>query len=592
MSAGVYGNSSYNFSDSAADTTTNQAGGAGYQSSDTWADTNSTKETGTGTSGTQQEAAGSTFSYLVRGSGATGTNSMQASPGVTLPGAAVAFAAPDATTVPVAGAGQAGSGPAIAAGTAPDAAMVASFGAPQAGSWMAAGTGVLPEITIVPLDGANPGGVTSAPVAASPDMTVVGTTQTWLTTQAQQAWQATGQGASRAAGQAPGPAASPTGARAAHPVQASPSPAAAVGGAAPAPGGGSAGNGPTDAGSGTPGEDTAPTWWQSLLNNPYVQMYGEHNNYLGVWQDYQNGKLTLDHALGRVTGVEMAVEFLARNSIDDHNEYTGVGQPGMAESFIPVWGSLRASFDDFQHERYVWGSVNAGLAVLDLVGVGETIHGLSAFGKAALKVGLKTAARDAVVHFWEDSVVATVRDASSLWEGLVSRVSGAGEWLAGPGREGAEALISRITGAGRNGGEIIPREELSPIGEWLARKYKVFLNPLKSETAASEFSVAVTATVKEGHVYYLPKSTVPVLNLRNNATYAEFWHELMHVLEYTERGAESFVNLPAKAREELAFERFVKTPMWESISTKERQFLWDYLVDFWQGNASIPRPTQ
>jgi len=35
-----------------------------------------------------------------------------------------------------------------------------------------------------------------------------------------------------------------------------------------------------------------------------------------------------------------------------------VGAPGLAESFIPVWGSGREAINDFQTGHYVWGTVN------------------------------------------------------------------------------------------------------------------------------------------------------------------------------------------------------------------------------------------
>lgn len=34
---------------------------------------------------------------------------------------------------------------------------------------------------------------------------------------------------------------------------------------------------------------------------------------------------------------------------------TSVGQPGLLESMIPVWGSGRAAVDDFQNGRWGWG---------------------------------------------------------------------------------------------------------------------------------------------------------------------------------------------------------------------------------------------
>lgn len=72
----------------------------------------------------------------------------------------------------------------------------------------------------------------------------------------------------------------------------------------------------------------------------------------------------------------------------------GIGQPGFAESLIPVWGSARAAIDDFQNGRWGWGIFNTVMAVTDLVGVGALAKvgfkaivkgGIVAFGKKQLK---------------------------------------------------------------------------------------------------------------------------------------------------------------------------------------------------------------
>jgi hypothetical protein len=44
-----------------------------------------------------------------------------------------------------------------------------------------------------------------------------------------------------------------------------------------------------------------------------------------------------------------------------------VGEPGLAESFIFVWGPGRAAVNDFQQGNYVWGTINTGLAISDLI---------------------------------------------------------------------------------------------------------------------------------------------------------------------------------------------------------------------------------
>jgi RHS repeat-associated protein len=43
-----------------------------------------------------------------------------------------------------------------------------------------------------------------------------------------------------------------------------------------------------------------------------------------------------------------------------------VGQPGFSEGLIPVWGSGRAAYDNFQNGRWGWGSFNMALAITDV----------------------------------------------------------------------------------------------------------------------------------------------------------------------------------------------------------------------------------
>lgn len=75
------------------------------------------------------------------------------------------------------------------------------------------------------------------------------------------------------------------------------------------------------------------------------------------------------------------------NNIDPYG-LQGVGQPGFAESFIPVWGSGRAAIDDFQNGRIGWGIFNTVMAVSDVFMVGTVVKSVAKFGvKATLKVG-------------------------------------------------------------------------------------------------------------------------------------------------------------------------------------------------------------
>jgi RHS repeat-associated protein len=62
----------------------------------------------------------------------------------------------------------------------------------------------------------------------------------------------------------------------------------------------------------------------------------------------------------------------------------GVGQPGFAESLIPIWGSGRAAIDDFQNGRYGWAAFNTALAVSDVFLVKAIATGIAKGGAKML----------------------------------------------------------------------------------------------------------------------------------------------------------------------------------------------------------------
>lgn len=70
-----------------------------------------------------------------------------------------------------------------------------------------------------------------------------------------------------------------------------------------------------------------------------------------------------------------------------------VGQPGVWESMIPIWGSVRAAVDDYQNGRYGWAVFNAGLAVSDVFLMKAVVVGLG-------KVAAGTAFKVAGSHSW------------------------------------------------------------------------------------------------------------------------------------------------------------------------------------------------
>ncbi|WP_207483088.1 hypothetical protein [Arenibaculum pallidiluteum] len=77
---------------------------------------------------------------------------------------------------------------------------------------------------------------------------------------------------------------------------------------------------------------------------------------------------------------------------------SSIGRPGLAESFIPVWGSGREAIADFQEGNYLGAALNAGLAASDLFVAGTLAK---AVGKAMGKGGLKGGAYALLGPIWK-----------------------------------------------------------------------------------------------------------------------------------------------------------------------------------------------
>jgi RHS repeat-associated protein len=82
------------------------------------------------------------------------------------------------------------------------------------------------------------------------------------------------------------------------------------------------------------------------------------------------------------TSAESALDSAVARTAEAETQHKSIGQPGALESFVPVWGSLRASVDDFQNGRWGWGIFNATLAVTDVFLVKAVVTGV---GKLAVK---------------------------------------------------------------------------------------------------------------------------------------------------------------------------------------------------------------
>ncbi|OAM91696.1 RHS repeat-associated core domain-containing protein [Termitidicoccus mucosus] len=99
------------------------------------------------------------------------------------------------------------------------------------------------------------------------------------------------------------------------------------------------------------------------------------------------------HEGARLAANEWAVEYAKYAVVMDllgmNPTQVGVGAPGFFEGLIPVWGSGRASIDDFQNGKWFWGSVNGVLAITDVFLLkAVAVAGAKVIGKGgALAIG-------------------------------------------------------------------------------------------------------------------------------------------------------------------------------------------------------------
>ncbi len=79
-----------------------------------------------------------------------------------------------------------------------------------------------------------------------------------------------------------------------------------------------------------------------------------------------------------------------------------VGEPGLAESLIPVWGEGRSAVNSFQKGEWGWGLFHTAMAISDVFLVKSLV---TAGGKLIVKTAIKEAAEQEVRHVAEQKVV-------------------------------------------------------------------------------------------------------------------------------------------------------------------------------------------
>lgn len=86
-------------------------------------------------------------------------------------------------------------------------------------------------------------------------------------------------------------------------------------------------------------------------------------------------------------------------------ESSSVGQPGLGESLMPIWGSGRAAIDHFQNGNYWRGAAYTALAISDVflvkslaVGAGKLV--VAGFGKLAAEEAATVAAKEGTNYLY------------------------------------------------------------------------------------------------------------------------------------------------------------------------------------------------
>ncbi len=105
----------------------------------------------------------------------------------------------------------------------------------------------------------------------------------------------------------------------------------------------------------------------------------------------------------------------------------GVGEPGFAESLIPIWGSGRAAINHFQHGNYVRGTIYSVLAITDVFLV-----------KSLVVAGGKVLAKGGAMLLAKEGAELVAKEGATVGEKALAK-------------EGANEVVHLTTAAGKEG---------------------------------------------------------------------------------------------------------------------------------------------
>jgi RHS repeat-associated protein len=206
----------------------------------------------------------------------------------------------------------------------------------------------------------------------------------------------------------------------------------------------------------------------------------------------------------------------------------GVGQPGLLESFAPVWGSGRAAIDHFQNGEWGWGLVNSGLAITDVFLVRSLVGGAIKLGKRAFT---SRAARQAAAV---QAVQADRAIVASMFQGAF-------------------------------GGRIPTAAELLAFRRNLWQRLRVeFATHSPNNPAHLRLLEGERASFRGWS-----RSGRAVIIVSEHATSYEILHEWLHAVHFRRIGGEAYRNLSPRLREQFVYDR-LRLHYWDRLNLAQR----------------------